>query len=380
MRSARRIAVDARPIDESINPSISGISQYTKHLLKHFYEITDYEWHLLTSGEGAISHLSGATHVTSAGYTNSILGTLHAQFAFSKVSRQQGADLFWSPRHHLPFSVSCPAIVSIHDLAWKNAADSMPRIRRLLDKHLMSLSIDRSNLILVPSHFTKSEVTAWKPSAESKIRVVPLASRFEPAEAEPKSEGPLLILCVATNEPRKNLPRMLKAFKASLQYISEPRPKLVVAGGEGWKSEPLSKVIQRLELEQCVTHEKNVSEQRLADLYQSCAFLAFPSLYEGFGLPIVEAFSFGKPAITGDNSALPEVAGDAALLVNAKSEEEISRAIVKLCNDSDLRTRLTDRAIEMSKSYSWRFTADKTARIFEELLSESPEDSSSGAL
>ena len=174
------------------------------------------------------------------------------------------------------------------------------------------------------------------------------------------------ILFVGTLEPRKNLPNLIRAYhllKAQKRFTG----KLVVAGMKGWLTEELFALLKELRLEKEVRWLGFVSNQALRYLYNTTAVFVFPSFYEGFGFPLVEAFSCGAAVVTSNVSSCPEVAGDAALQVDPSHPEEIALAIQRILNDPVLKKDLQEKALRRPREFSFRKTAEQTLAVYEEV-------------
>ncbi|HKV41568.1 MAG TPA: glycosyltransferase family 1 protein, partial [Blastocatellia bacterium] len=174
------------------------------------------------------------------------------------------------------------------------------------------------------------------------------------------------VLAVGTTEPRKNLNRLLEAIGLlARRGIKLP---LFVAGGRGWLSEPLYEYVRRQGLGSLVTFTGYVPENDLPALYKAASVFAYPSLYEGFGLPVLEAMACGTPTLTSNRSALIEAAGDAALLVNPESVTEIADGIQELIDDKAKRTDLARLGLEQSRKFSWEQSARQVLEIYRRII------------
>lgn len=209
-----------------------------------------------------------------------------------------------------------------------------------------------------------------------KITVIHLAAgeHFRP-QAEPVIHSVLdrtgvrqpYILYVGSIEPRKNLIRLLEAF-AQLRHWSTRWDLVVVGGRNIWKSSPVGETTEKLELKHFVHFTGYIPDSDLPGIYNGADLFVFPSLYEGFGLPVLEAMACGTPVITSNTSSLPEVAGDAALLVDPYNVEEIAAAMRHVLEDSALANDLRERGLEHAKKFSWEKTARQTISVYEKVL------------
>jgi len=201
-------------------------------------------------------------------------------------------------------------------------------------------------------------------AAHTRYRPMSLES-VDPALKRYVIERPY-ILYVGSLEKRKNLPRLLEAYA----YLRETLPgwKLVIVGGRKWKSDPIYKAVQRLGLEPHVIFTGFVAEEDLPALYNGADLFVFPSLYEGFGLPVLEAMACGTPVVTSNTSSLPEVAGEAALLVAPTDVKAIAAAMQRVLSEPDLAAELRRRGLERASQFSWERTARETLAVYERVL------------
>jgi alpha-1,3-rhamnosyl/mannosyltransferase len=262
-----------------------------------------------------------------------------------------------------------PALTTVHDLSWLSYPDAHPVERvRFLDRHLPE-TLARANLVLTDSEFIAAEIASRFALPRAKIRAIPLGvdAAYRPRTAEEMLatlakyglEHSAYLLVVATLEPRKNLARLVRAY-AALPTATKTRHPLVIVGARGWLSQELERTIAPLEAAGAVRRLGYVAEDELPLIYAGAHAFAFPSLYEGFGLPVLEAMASGVPVLTSNVSSLPEVAGDAALLVDPNDETALREGLARLLDDSAWRTEATARGIARSRYYPWSRCIDAT--------------------
>jgi glycosyltransferase involved in cell wall biosynthesis len=260
----------------------------------------------------------------------------------------------------LPPSGRRPLVVTVHDLAFHHHPEAYPHAGRVWHERATRLAVAEAARLLVPSRATAADLGELYGVEPSRIAVVPLGvERPEPDRAAAQRllkelgvPGPFL-LAVGTLEPRKNLPRLLRAFGALADDL--PEHHLVVAGPVGWGPSlrpDWSSVRVKL--------AGRVPDPVLHGLYALADGLAYPSMYEGFGLPVLEAMAHGIPVLTSDRGSLPEVAGDAALLVDPTDTDALSAGLVRLVNDSALRTIQRTVGPKQAAGYTWEATAAGT--------------------
>jgi glycosyltransferase involved in cell wall biosynthesis len=236
----------------------------------------------------------------------------------------------------------------------------------------------RADLLLAISAHSRARFLAHFPHvAPERVRVVYPSSRFEDgrpprADAAPADLVPGgFFLSVGTLEPRKNLRRLLAAF-ARLVAAGDTALPLVLAGGRGWLEDGLEAYVSSLGLDGRVRVLGYVDDETLRWLYASCLAFAYPSLVEGFGLPVLEAMGLGAAVVTSDRASLPEVAGDAALAVDPEDEQALAGALRRLATEPALRDALRGRAVTRARAFSWAGAARQTLELYREALALPP--------
>jgi glycosyltransferase involved in cell wall biosynthesis len=270
-------------------------------------------------------------------------------------------------RHDAP-----PAAIFVHDLAFRLRRKEVPWQQRAYMGTILGPALRNAAAVLVPSQSTRRDLLDLYrvPGLESKIEVI--AEGLPPmVAAGPLPEGlePGFILAVGTVEPRKNYPRLLAAFRqlrgrhGSLPFIINGRPgvpQLVIAGRPGWA---YGDTLERIAAEPGVRYLGHVDEPTLTALYESASVLAFPSLYEGFGLPLLEAMSRGVPAVVGAAGALPDLALGAAITVEPEDVDAIAGGLERLLSDSKLRQKLGDEGKRRAADFTWDRAAEQTLEV-----------------
>ena len=251
-----------------------------------------------------------------------------------------------------------PAAIFVYDLAFKLRPAEVPWQQRVYLGSILRPALRQAAAVLVISNKTRQDLLDCYPlpGLEQKVSVVPLGVSNK-VKAGPLPEGlaPGFILAVGTIEPRKNYPRLLAAYRALRARIDTP--PLVIAGRPGWA---YGDTLDRIRKEPGVRYLGHVDEPTLSALYESAAVLAFPSLYEGFGLPLLEAMARGLPAVVSKAGALPELAGDAAVLVDPEDVSSIEVGLEKALTDKALRERLSSAGKERAQRFTWERSAEVT--------------------
>lgn len=365
-----RIGVDAR----LLSIPLVGVGRYTYQMVlilaRSGHELVLYSPGPLTN---ACPVPDGV--VVRAGHFHSRIGRmLWSQTLLPYWVRRDRIDLFWGPAHRLPRFLPSwiPAVVTIHDLVWKFAPETMRPVSLFFERRLMPEAVRKADLVMADSLSTARDLIDAFPELEGRVRVVHLGSTPLPM-TESKEVLPQLgisipyFLFVGTLEPRKNLERLLRAY-ASLPDAVRSRMALVIAGGKGWGGVDLSAVIEQLGVSDNVLMLGYVTDQQLSTLYRHASFLAMPALYEGFGLPLVEAMSCGVPVLTSNTSSMPEIAGNAGLLVDPLDEHAIAEGLHTLIDDDARRAALAGRAEEQAAKFSWEKAAKETLAVFDEAM------------
>ena len=354
-----KIAVDTRPLAA---PK-TGIGRYLAELLPRMLPQSPHEWFLYgPESPSEIDPTSFADLSNVVVRTPDRLQELHAQVLFPRWAALDRADVFWSPRHRVPFRMPMPSVVTIHDMVWKHAPETMRRLGYLLERATMPRTIRQASRLIAVSRATECSIKRYFPEAADKTTVVHPASFATASGIEAISSPRPFGLFVGTVEPRKNLQRLLAAFA---RIRNDVEHDLHLVGGSGWRMPKASSLIRANGLESRVHALGALEDGDLLRQYAGCDFVAMPSLYEGCGLPIIEAMTFGKPVIAGNTSAMPEVAGDAGLLVDPTSTDDIARGLQRMMTDTALRSRLADDARRRAGEFSWDSAAAKTIRVIE---------------
>lgn len=289
---------------------------------------------------------------------NKIKSLLRTQIQYARWAKADEVDVFWSPRHHLPIRLhpSIRSVVTVHDLVWRQHPETMLFANRLIEKMLMPPSLQQADKILCVSQSTADDVVRGFPGSKSRIVITPLAASSVVAARVPDMNKPYMLF-VGTLEPRKNLVRILKAYASVKSDLAGVQ--LVIVGAQGWMRD-IKKQIEREGLAGSVELLGYLEDDALHGYYQQALCLLLPSIYEGFGLPALEAMSYGVPVIGSNNSSLPEVIGKGGILVDPESVAAIAAAMKKLATDPDVRQILAVEAKKQSGRFSWDETAKQT--------------------
>jgi len=365
-----RIGVDVRSLSEPI----SGIGRYTSSLLQVMINNSSHEWVLYSYRPV----LHGEWN-----QPNVIIRNLHLpkwirgvyiqwlQLILPFWLKQDRIDLFWSPAHRLPIYISnsIARVVTIHDLVWKHAPETMRPFGQFLDSRLMPKSIRLADKVIAVSESTALDLFDEFSEVQKKTAVIyeagSLLIEYSEDFNDVKDE---YLLYVGTLEPRKNLRRLLEAYSLLSDTIRD-KYSLIIVGGKGWGNEDINSITEQLNIKKFVKVLGYLSNKELVKAYSQAYLFVMPSLYEGFGLPVLEAMSLGIPVVTSNTSSLPEIVGDTAILVNPESVSSIKNGIEEVLMDYKLRQKLSKATLERSKLFSWNKASKETLSLFEQALS-----------
>ena len=368
-----RIGVDARLMQHQP----AGISRYTRHLLQELAKLNHHDEFI------TFQHRRHRTPLIDQ--VNFRRATLYApvhrhleQWMLPLELLPFSIDLLHSPDFIPPLYTPIPTVITVHDLAFLHWPHFLTK-----DSAAYYGQIDRAvrhaKHIIVPSESTKQDLTAMLGVPPIKISViyeaaddlfVPLPIAETRADVKEKYRLPdSFILFVGTIEPRKNVDGLIRAFHHLRNKYGVDDTALVIAGGNGWLYAETLALIRELQLEGSVFLVGRVDDEALHKLYVAARCHVHAAHYEGFGLPPLEAMACGTPTIVSNVSSLPEVVGDAALLVDPANWEEIAVAIHRLLSDDHLHAEMREKGLQRARFFSWESAARRTLEVYK-LVSE----------
>ena len=371
-----KIAIDLRPL---MAGKISGVEVYIKSMLQALFEQdTEHEFILWYNNFkevdlSAFPKRPENVKLVRTRIPNKLFNLSLSLLRWPKIDKLMGEwiDVLWVPDPRpAPVSKNCKKIITFHDLSFEDFKHSFNAKTRLWHRILRPRkeALEADQLIAV-SQFTKDQLLDEYGLSESRIKVIheAAAPQLKPLDL-PKSFEIIqrkydlpanYFLCLSTLEPRKNIDGIIEAY-LSWQESTQVDVSLVIAG----KHYPEIFSETRLKRHPNIHMTGFIDEEDKALLYQHAMAFLYPSLYEGFGLPILEAMQCGTPVVTSDATSMPEVAGDAAILVNPNEIKEIKRAMHEIYRDKGLRKQLSEKGFSQAKKFSW----GKAAREFLELI------------
>ena len=281
------------------------------------------------------------------------------------LARQERADLVHAI-YFLPPATGRPTVVTIHDVSFELFPEFFSRATLVRNRALIRASAHASSVVITGSETSRREILDRYRLGEDRVIAIPygVAPMFRPAEKWTAFEGgrPLRVLAVGTLEPRKNLVRLLDALQL---VASKQAVYLRLIGPNGYQA---ARIRERLSTGVQVDIVGWSSEIQLVNEYRAADIFAYPSIYEGFGLPVLEAMATGTPIVASTGGSIPEVAGDSALLVDPLDPDAIAAAILDLAANGDLAAGLRAKGLERARIFSWERTAKAHAAVYASLL------------
>jgi glycosyltransferase involved in cell wall biosynthesis len=383
-----RIGIDFTPAIQQG----AGIGRYTRELVRALAKLDTANQYVLFQASRGAQRKAGpwpeSFRVRSVPLTDRWLAILWQRLRLPvPVELFTGAvDIFHSPDFVLPPVRRARTVLTVHDLSFLTTPEtSDPGLREYLTQ-AVPRAVAHADHILADSRSTKQDLVTHLNADPERITVVypGVDPRFqileEPAIAEFRARYGLnrpFVLSVGTLQPRKNYPTLIEAFAhlcrseagqiASLLLRKTSDIELVIAGGRGWLYQEIFDTVDRLGIGDRVKFLGFVRDEDLPALYNAAEVFALPSLYEGFGLPVLEALACGTPVVTSDVSSLPEVAGDAALLVSPRDVEGISRTLHRALIDQELRATLRERGLIQAQQFTWQRAAETVLDIYQRM-------------
>lgn len=341
----------------------TGNSRYVFELAKSLCELSD-NVSIVISGEFKDDFPRNA-YFPSMKINSATKRTLYEQailpFKFGEFS------LIHYPDYGAPLISSKPTVITLHDLAHFRYPVTFGLAQGAWKRCMTRLSVKRADTIICISEFTKKEAIELLKVPPEKLKVVHSGVRFEKiGNPYPGMKEPY-ILYVGILQPRKNVLRLIRAFnEIKKQGLSH---KLLIVGKKGWLFDDIFNEVKVLNLAKEVIFTGFMPDSYVANLYKCADLFVYPSLYEGFGFPPLEAMACGTPVIVSNVSSLPEVCGSAAYYVNPYNEDDIAKGIYKILTDENYSHELVERGLERVKTFSWEKTANEMLKIYGEVYS-----------
>jgi glycosyltransferase involved in cell wall biosynthesis len=362
-----RVGIDAR----LVYYSQAGIGQYILHLVDGLAKVDKKNEYVLLQ-----SRKDDTTILEQANFRRVSLWTPShhrlERYSLNVELMRLGLDVLHSPDFIPPHRPTCRSVITVHDLAFLLYPHFLTKESARYYGHI-DQAVRWTDHIIAVSESTKRDTIQHLGVPEEKITVVHEAANpiFRPLDRQDAREevrnrhgveGPY-VLFVSTIEPRKNVPGLVRAIHQLMECYKEDI-RLVLAGGRGWLFEDAFAVVEELNLNGRVHFLGRVSSEDLLYLYNAAEMLAHPAFYEGFGLPPLEAMACGLPVVVANVASLPEVVGDAGLLIDPHDVDELTVAMWRLLNDGALRQEMQGKGLTQARRFSWERAARETMAIY----------------
>ncbi|PIS42482.1 MAG: hypothetical protein COT24_03300 [Candidatus Kerfeldbacteria bacterium CG08_land_8_20_14_0_20_40_16] len=380
-----RIGIDCRTILNPGKGEQAGVGHYTYSLVKNLLKadkkneyLLFFDWRVTDTKEFQQRNVK-IKYFPFSQYKRYLPFT-YSHMLISAVLIKERLDIFHAPASTAPLAYPGDIVLTIHDLAIYRHPSWFPRGQAFSTKFLVPKSARKAKRIIAVSQATKRDIIRLFKINPSKIRVIyegvvqhigtKLVKRASKAQLQKKYKiGEKYLLFVGTLEPRKNLINLIKAFNSLLlkNYRKFKDYELIIAGGKGWKYEEIFKTIKQQKFGYKIRFLNYIPHEEKVVLMKNATCFVFPTMYEGFGLPVLEAMSLGTPVITSKVSSLPEIAGNAASLVNPNKMEEITAAFHKVLANKKLREKMSKAGLIQARQFNWSKTIKETIKLYREV-------------
>jgi glycosyltransferase involved in cell wall biosynthesis len=368
-----RIAIDARKLRDF------GIGTYVRNLLRHLARIDRWSEYVVLCRQPDCATIAALGDNFRAVPERAAPYSVREQLSVPIDLRRERVDLFHAPHYVLPPLTRCRSVVTIHDCIHLRFPQYLPnRMAYAYARGSLWVATHRSDRVLTVSEASKRDILRYFRIPDRKIDVIYNAIDERFGQAPPPEEiervreryqldGPF-ILYAGNIKPHKNLERLIEAFNSLRGDGQFEHVRLLIIGDEISKYATLRRAVHRHKLHKFVRFFGFVPDETLACLYRLASLFVFPSLYEGFGLPPLEAMASGTPVVTSNVSSLPEVVGDAALLIDPYEPEALADAMRSVLSDPALRESLRERGLARAREFSWDRSIRRVREIYDEVM------------
>lgn len=350
-----------------------GIGRYSYELAKNIYKLNKIDLKIVIreQDKALFNFANKEDLIISNEIKNSKSRNYYEQFKLPKlISRLYPKAIIHYPDSMAPLFAKNKVVITIHDLAFKSLKNAFTWQTVLWKNFMTDLSVKKACRIVAITNFAKNEISKYYKVEDNRIKVV--YNGFNNFSKDSiilknisnnilKVSHKSYILTVSTISPRKNVDGLIKAFNLIKDKID---CDLIVAGKNGWMYEDVFKLVKNLSLENRVIFTGGINDDELKFLYKNAKLFVYPSFYEGFGLPPLEAMSYGIPCIVSNTTSLLEVVDEAAFNINPYSIEEISKSIVKVLNNEKLKDDMTNKGFKRIEKFSWEKCADNIVNLY----------------
>lgn len=367
-----KIGIDMRMLNWS------GIGRYTYNLVDGLMRIDKDNEYILFLNEDDIDNYTITNENFSKKPLSSKVFSLEGHYQLTSSLWRERLDLFHSLHFPVPLLWRHNLVTTIHDLIPLIYPESLPsRMSRIYCYLMMRAAARKSRRVIANSYYTGRDIVRYLKISESKVKVIyeGVNENYHPVQNESRlrkvkeryKTSEKFIFYVGHWKPYKNILRLMRAFH-KLKIKTKIPHKLVIGGRKDPNYREIPALARNLGLEDDIIFPGYIPEEDLPILYSAAKLFIFPSLYEGFGLPVLEAMACGVPVVSSNTSSLPEIAGDAAIFVNPCSTEEIAQAMQEVLRDEKLRQKLIQKGLARAKLFAWEKTSRETLQVYEQVL------------
>lgn len=377
VQTAARIGINAHLLADEASYRRAGIHQYIARVLSHLPLVSPSSQYLVFSRHASQLDGKDGFVVRSSRWPTEkrLVRIAWEQTAWPLLAAESHLDLLHSTAFVTPALSRIPSVVTIYDLSFVHFPDRFPTLQRQYLQRQTARSCRKARRVITISESGKQDVhevfqvplqqiDVVLPGVETQYQPLPAGevAEFRQREAVPAQ----VILHVGTLQPRKNIPVLLEA----LAQLARPDVLLVLVGGKGWLYDDIFARVVALGLEDQVRFTGYVQDASLPLWYNAASLLVFPSVYEGFGMPVVEAMACGTPVAAARSSSIPEAGGEAALYFNPDDADELTTHLSAVLDDGDLAKSLCEKGLDQARRFSWKRAGEETARVYRRALSE----------
>jgi glycosyltransferase involved in cell wall biosynthesis len=355
----------------------AGIHTYIAQQLNHLpMSGGDLRFFIFTNSQDQLApHLNSHSISTRWPTGNRLFRIAWEQLSWPLAARVHKLDLLHGMAFVTPLITPCPTVVTIYDLSFIYFPDRYPMLQRIYLTSQTRRSCHRARRVVTISESGRQDVHKLFGVPLERISVIHpgVDPNFYPRSEDEIDDfraqnhlPPQYVLHVGTLQPRKSIPTLIRAFAK----LNRPDLELVLVGGKGWAYEEIFSLVRELDLEKRVRFTGYVSDGELPLWYNAAAALVFPSVYEGFGLPVAEAMACGTPVVAADTSAIPEAAGAAARLFKVQDGTELSDHIAAVLDDPHLAATMREHGLQQSRQFSWKRAGEEMVDVYRRALEE----------
>lgn len=373
----KNVAINAHLLSQNAGYRRAGIHQYIHNVLCHLPAIDDsFSYTLLLNHHLEMNLPRVQERIGMFNTDKPIKRILWEQFIQPFALRRVKPSLYHAMAFVIPRAIPCPSVVTVYDLSFMRFPEVLTTFRRNYLQRFTRSSCQRATRIIAISESTAQDMVEYWGISRDKIDVTLLgvSPEFQPLPEndietfrEKKGLPKRFLFFVGTLEPRKNLPMLIRAYGNLLQDVRE-EVHLVLGGGKGWLYDEIFETIERLNLNDTVHTPGYIPAEELALWYNAADALVYPTIYEGFGFPVIEAMACGKPVLVSNSSSLPEVVGDVGTLLPPDDESAWTQALSKLILDDEGRLGQKSNLEAWASQFTWQRTARQTIESYQKAL------------